>query len=256
MARVEGKVAIVTGGAQGLGEAAVKGLTREGALVLLCDTNAARGAETATKYGAKFYQHDVGEEDQWRALMDNVVAQYGRLDILVNNAGIFHSSRVDETSLEDFRRVIDINLTGCFLGCKHGVQAMRANPDSGGGSIINLSSVSGQRGQAGNGAYGSSKAAVALLTKTVAVENGEFKIRCNSIHPGIIQTPMLDALFEAAGDQAAAITNQIEQKTPLGIIGNPDDIGDMVVFLASTDSQFITGAEMVVDGGAIASLPY
>tara|TARA_R110002072_G_scaffold85706_1_gene193920 strand:+ start:36 stop:437 length:402 start_codon:yes stop_codon:yes gene_type:complete len=133
---------------------------------------------------------------------------------------------------------------------------MKTNADSCGGSIVNLSSVSGQRGQAGNGAYGSSKAAVALLTKTVAVENAEFQIRCNSIHPGIIQTPMLAALFESAGEQAAAIVSQIKTRTPLGSIGSADDIADMVVFLASAESGFVTGAEMVVDGGAIASLPF
>jgi NAD(P)-dependent dehydrogenase (short-subunit alcohol dehydrogenase family) len=256
MARVEGKIAIVTGGAQGLGEAAVKRLSEEGAQVILSDLNPATGAETAAKYGATFYQHDVREEEQWEALTADVLAKYGRLDILVNNAGIFHSSPVDDTNLEDFRRVIDINVLGCFLGCKHGVRAMKRNSDPAGGSIINLSSVSGQLGQVGNGAYGSSKAAVALLTKTVAIENGASQIRCNSIHPGIMHTPMLQAIFDGAGDQAVVIENQIEQRTPLETIGAADDIGDMVLFLASSDSQFVTGAEMVVDGGATAALPF
>ena len=196
------------------------------------------------------------EEDHWKALTADVLTHYGRLDVLVNNAGIFNSSKVDETSLEDFRRVIDINLIGCFLGCKHGVRAMKLNPDGSGGSIINLSSVSGLRGQLGNGAYGSSKAAVALLTKTVAVENAALQIRCNSIHPGIMHTPMLEALFDAAGDTANAIEAEIKRQTPMGSIGGADDIGDMVLFLASTDSQYITGTEMVVDGGATAGLPY
>jgi NAD(P)-dependent dehydrogenase (short-subunit alcohol dehydrogenase family) len=258
MERVAGKIAIVTGGAQGLGEAAVQKLIQEGALVVLSDTNAVAGTDTAAKYGAEFFHHDVREEEQWKALTADVLAKHGRLDILVNNAGVFSSDKVDETSLEDFRRVIDINLIGCFLGCKHGVRAMKRNADGIGGSIINLSSISGLRGQIGNAAYGSSKAAVALLTKTVAVENAANQIRCNSIHPGIMYTPMFEALLDATGDKAAAdaIEIQIKRQTPMGNIGGADDIGDMVLFLASSESKYITGTEMVVDGGATSGLPF
>lgn len=256
MRRVEGKIAIVTGGAQGLGKAAVKRLSDEGAIVVLTDANVAAGADTASKYGAKFFHHDVREEDQWKTLVADVLTNYGQLDVLVNNAGIFYSRNVDETSFEDFRRVIDVNLSGCFLGCKHGVRAMKRKSDGSGGSIINLSSVSGLRGQIGNAAYGSSKAAVGLLTKTVAVENAAFQIRCNSIHPGIINTPMFDAILDTSGDKATAIEAQIRRQTPMGNIGGAGDIGDMVLFLASAESQYITGAEMIVDGGTIAGLPF
>lgn len=223
---------------------------------MLSDMNLEAGAETAAKHGASFFHHDVREEDQWAALTAHVLATHGRLDILVNNAGIFSSCKVDETSLEDFRRVVDINLTGCFLGCKHGVRAMKQNPKPSGGSIINVSSVSGLRGQLGNGAYGASKAGVGLLTKTVAVENAALQIRCNSIHPGIMHTPMFEALLETIGDKAAAVEAQLKRQTPLGNIGGADDISDMVMFLASSESQYITGAEMVVDGGASIGLPY
>lgn len=257
MGRIEGKIAIVTGGAQGLGEAAVKRLTEEGAQVVLSDLDVTVGAATAAKYGAMFVAHDVREEGHWEKLMADALAKYGKLDILVNNAGIFTNCPVDETPLEDFRRVIDINLTGCFLGCKHGVRAMKQNHDgAGGGSIINLSSVTGLRGQMGGAAYTSSKGGVRLLTKTVAVENAARQIRCNSIHPGTMYTPMVEALFEAAGEAAPAVREQIQNQTPMGRMGEANDIADMVLFLASDDSKYITGAEMVVDGGMTVGLPY
>ena len=257
MGKIAGKIAIVTGGAQGLGEAAVKRLAEEGARVVVADLDAVVGSATAARYDATFTGHDVRDEEQWEKLIGDVIAKYGKLDILVNNAGIFTNCPVDETPLEDFRRVIDINLTGCFLGCKHGVRAMKQNHDgAGGGSIINLSSVTGLRGQLGGAAYTSSKGGVRLLTKTVAVENAARQIRCNSIHPGTMYTPMVEALFEAAGDAAPAVKEQIENQTPMGRMGEASDIADMVLFLASDDSKYITGAEMVVDGGMTVGLPY
>lgn len=256
MERVKGKVAIVTGGAQGLGKAAVQVLAGEGAEVILTDMNVVTGNATAAEYGATFMPHDVREEGQWEELMADVLASYGRLDILVNNAGVFNNCPVDEMCVEDFRRVVDINLTGCFLGCKHGVRAMKKNTAGVGGSIINLSSVTGLRGQIGGAAYTASKGGVRLLTKTVAVENAGIQIRCNSIHPGTMYTPMVEALFDAAGDAAEAIKAQIEGQTPMGRMGEARDIADMVLFLASDDSKYVTGAEMVVDGGMTAGLPY
>lgn len=256
MGRVENKVAIVTGGAQGLGEAAVKLLAKEGARVILADTNPETGSETAARHGAAFMRLDVREESQWESLMTTILDEYGQLDILVNNAGIFTNCPIDETPLEDFRRVIDVNLIGCFLGCKHGVRAMKKNPDGIGGSIINLSSVTGLRGQLGGAAYTSSKGGVKLLTKTVAVENAGNQIRCNSIHPGTMFTPMVENLFAGAGEHAAELQAQIEIKTPLGRMGEAADIGAMVLFLASEESKYITGAEMVVDGGMTVGLPY
>jgi 3(or 17)beta-hydroxysteroid dehydrogenase len=255
MKRLEGKTAIVTGGAQGLGEAAVKRLVEEGAQVVLSDASSATGEATAARYGATFFSHDVRDEHNWEALMADTLGRFGALDILVNNAGIFTSCPVDETSLEDFQRVIDVNLIGCFLGCKHGVRAMKQNPEKTGGSIINLSSVTGLRGQIGGAAYTASKGGVRLLSKTVAVENAGHQIRCNSIHPGVMETPMLQGLFAAAGNEAPAMRAHIEANLPLGHTGTAGDVADMVVFLASVESRYITGAEMVVDGGMTAGLP-
>ncbi|MFT4520534.1 MAG: 3(or 17)beta-hydroxysteroid dehydrogenase [Halioglobus sp.] len=255
MAQRKGKIAIVTGGAQGLGEAAVERLTKDGAQVVLTDSNENLGGATAEKYGATFFAHDVREEDQWESLMATTVSNFGRLDILVNNAGIFLSAPVDEALLEDFKRLIDINVIGTFLGCKHGVRAMKQNEDVVGGSIINLSSITGLRGQIGGAAYSSSKGAVRLLTKTVAVENAAHQIRCNSIHPGVMRTPMLEALFSAAGDQGPAMEAHLESQMPMGRYGTAEDVADMVAFLAGDDSRYITGAEMVVDGGVTAGLP-
>ena len=255
MQRLEGKIAIVTGGAQGLGEAAVSCLSEAGATVVLTDMNSQIGAATAAKYGATFFSHDVRDEDQWAALMADTLATHGQLDILVNNAGIFTNSPVDETPLEDFQRVIDINLTGTFLGCKHGVRAIKQNAAEAGGSIINISSITGLQGQIGGAAYCSSKGGVRLLTKTVAVENAAGHIRCNSIHPGVMRTPMMEGLFLTAGDQGAAMEAQLESQMPMGCFGTANDVGSMVVFLASADSRYITGAEMVVDGGLTAGLP-
>lgn len=254
MGRLENRVAIVTGGAQGLGASSVESLASEGATVILCDTNVQGGKATAAQHGAQFYELDVREERHWEALMAETTANHGRLDILVNNAGIFISSPVDETSLDDFRRVLDINVIGCFLGCKHGIRAMKKNAADITGSIINISSVTGLRGQIGGGAYTTSKGGVRLLTKTVAVENAGNNIRCNSIHPGVMRTPMLDALYASAGDEAQAMQQHLESTLPMGT-GSADDIGDMVVFLASDESRYITGTEMVVDGGMTAGLP-
>lgn len=254
MGRIQNNIAIVTGGAQGLGASAVQRLRSEGATVILCDTNIDGGKKAAAEFGATFFELDVREEAQWEALMASTLASHGRLDTLVNNAGIFISSPVDETSLEDFRRVLDINVVGCFLGCKHGIRAMKKNPDGASGSIINISSVTGLRGQIGGGAYTTSKGGVRLLTKTVAVENAGNNIRCNSIHPGVMRTPMLDALYASAGDAAPAMQQHLESSLPMGT-GAASDIGDMVLFLASEESRYVTGAEMVVDGGMTAGLP-
>lgn len=256
MTPLNNKIAIVTGGAQGLGEGAVQSLATAGAKVILTDLNTDVGAATAEKYNADFVAHDVREESQWEDLMSDVLGRYNQLDILVNNAGIFFSCPMDETPVEDFRNLIDINVTGVFLGCKHAVKAMRKHPEGSGGSIINLSSVTGLRGQIGGAAYTASKGAVRLLTKSVAVENAPHNIRCNSIHPGVMQTPMLDALLDSAGaDARPALEAHLKSNLPIGEFGTAQDIGEMVAFLASDNSRYITGAEMVVDGGMTTGLP-
>ena len=254
MGRLNDKIALVTGGASGLGAGIAQRFVEEGAQTIITDINP-RGQAVAKSLGAEFLTQDVSAEQSWIDTIEQLVSRFGRIDVLVNNAGIFSSSPVDETLLEDWQRVMDVNLTGVFLGCKHAVRAMKKNTGATRGSIVNLSSVVGLRGQLGGAAYGASKGGVRLLTKTVALENAAISIRCNSIHPGIIDTPILDPVF-AAVDDPAALRSQIEQKLPIGYMGDPArDIGNMAVFLATDESIYITGAEMVVDGGMTIGLP-
>ena len=254
MGRLNNKIALVTGGASGLGAGIAQRFVEEGAQTIITDINP-RGQAVAKSLGAEFLTQDVSAEQSWVDTIEQVVSRFGCIDVLVNNAGIFSSSPVDETLLEDWQRVMDVNLTGVFLGCKHAVRAMKKNTGATRGSIVNLSSVVGLRGQLGGAAYGASKGGVRLLTKTVALENAAISIRCNSIHPGIIDTPILDPVF-AAVDDPAALRSQIEQKLPIGYMGDPArDIGNMAVFLATDESIYITGAEMVVDGGMTIGLP-
>ena len=248
MNRLQNKVALVTGGASGLGRGIAQRFIEEGATTFVSDIS--DELETvATALGAEPIRQDVRLEDAWQQILDSIVSGHGRLDVVVNNAGIFSSCPVDETPLEQWQQVLDVNLTGVFLGCKHAVRQMKLNPEGSGGSIINLSSVVGLRGQLGGAAYGASKGGVRLLTKTVALENARVGIRCNSIHPGIIDTPIMDPLF-AAADDPAAMRAGIEESLPIGYMGDAArDIGNLAVYLASDESVYITGAEMVADGG-------
>lgn len=255
MGRLQDKIALITGGASGLGAGMAQRFAEEGAKVLITDIDEIKGNETAERLGIGFSVQDVVSEAGWRTVLDAVVKEHGRIDTLVNNAGIFSNCPVDETPLEDWQRVMDINLTGVFLGCKHGVATMKANPGGAGGSIINLSSVTGLRGQLGGAAYTASKGGVRLLTKTVGLENAALGIRCNSIHPGIIDTPILDPVFATAEDPEA-VRKAIESRLPIGYMGDAaHDIGNMAVFLASDESTYMTGAEFVVDGGMTMGLP-
>lgn len=254
MSRLAGKVAVVTGGASGLGRGIAQRFVEEGAQTIITDI-ADEGPRVAKEFSAVFIRQNVVGEEGWRALVAEVVERFGRLDILVNNAGIFANAPVDETSLATWQQVIDVNLTGVFLGCKYAVRQMKQNAAPGGGSIINLSSVVGLRGQLGGSAYGASKGGVRLLTKTVALENARLGIRCNSIHPGVIDTPIMDPLFAAAEDPQA-MREGIEKSLPIGYMGDPArDIGNLAVYLASDESVYITGAEMVADGGMTIGLP-
>ncbi|MCC5886914.1 MAG: SDR family oxidoreductase [Gammaproteobacteria bacterium] len=244
--RLAGKVALVTGGSSGLGAGIVQRYLEEGATVWNADLNA------PALPSARYIPLDVCDEAQWEQVLAAIVAESGGLHVLVNNAGIFTSSPVDETPVADFRRVLDVNVIGVFLGCKHAVRIMKTG---GGGAIINLSSVTGLRGQVGGAAYGASKAAVKMLSKTVALEGAAHAIRCNSIHPGIIESPMLRAAMAASGNPEA-VERHINGYLPMGYIGDPvQDIGNMALYLASDESRYITGTEMVVDGGMITGLP-
>ncbi len=250
MNRVKGKIALVTGAGLGLGRAAALMLAREGARVVVTDVKEAEGAGVADEIvaaggEAMFMPHDVADCDAWRRVIAATVGRFGGLDILVNNAGVLLSSKIEETPLEKWRWLMSINLDGVFLGTKHAIVAMKDH----GGSIINLSSVAGLVGLPEISAYCASKGGVALFTKAAALECAKagYKIRVNSIHPGGIWTPMLEVFVGkrggAAADAAAAGMH------PVGHAGEPDDIAYGVVYLASDESKFVTGAELVIDGG-------
>jgi NAD(P)-dependent dehydrogenase (short-subunit alcohol dehydrogenase family) len=260
MGSLDGRIALVTGGARGLGAEIAKAFVAEGASVLITDILEDEGAETARALGnkASFFKHDVTNEEDWVAAIKTVKDQFGGLDILVNNAGIAMGGRMEETSLEDFRRVTSINLDGVFLGMKHAGPLIRErmNKWEGGGSIINISSVAGLVGLPGAPAYTASKGAVRLMTKSAALEyagNGE-RIRVNSIHPGFTETAMVDFTLDKMVESEAA-QNLDEAKAlltlahPMGRLGQPTDIANAAVFLASDESAFMTGSEVVVDGG-------
>ncbi len=252
MSRVAGKVALVTGGASGLGLAVARRLAAEGARVMITDLDEAAGGAVARDIGGDthFLGHDVRSEDDWIAVMAAAVRRMGRLDVLVNCAGIAILKDVEETTFEEWRDVMTVNLDGVFLGCKHGVMAMK---ESGGGSIINMSSVSGLIGGYNLAAYNASKGGVRLLTKSVALHcaRQKYAIRCNSVHPSFVDTPMVRAFIDASRDPERT-EETLKRQIPLGRLGHVDDVAAMVLYLASDESAFITGAEMVVDGGLTA----
>lgn len=259
---LDGKVALVSGGARGIGAEAARALALAGAQVLVTDVLEAQGRHTVAGIesaggSALFLKLDVTDEAQWQAAVETAVARFGGLDILLNNAGIERMHFIADCDVQEFRTVLEVNVTGVFLGCKHAIRAMRPGGASGrGGSIINLSSIAGLAGFTGLGAYSASKGAVRLLTKSVAVECGQLKtgIRCNSIHPGLIRTDMAGDLmrhyveFGLAADVAAAEAAFVAAH-PIGHMGEPRDIANAVVYLASDASKFVTGAELAVDGG-------
>jgi 3(or 17)beta-hydroxysteroid dehydrogenase len=252
MQRLEGKIALITGAAMGLGAATARRLHREGAFVVLTDRNVDEGEKVARELGerAEFRALDVTQEEAWIAVLDAVVAAHGKLDVLVNNAGVGVAADIENTTIEQWRFVHAVNVEGVFFGCKHGVRVMK---ERGGGSIVNLSSVAGIVGASNLAAYCSSKGAVRTLTKSVAMHCArmEYNIRCNSIHPAFIDTPMVDGLVQASGDPARARVG-LAKNIPLGRIGEPEDVAAAVAYLASDDAKFVTGAELAVDGGLLA----
>ncbi len=253
MGRVEDKVALVTGGASGIGLATAELLAHEGAEVAIGDIDRAAAERAAAKIGrgASFHPLDVTREADWIAATDAVVRERGRLDILVNNAGIALSQDFETTTLDDWRRTMAVNLDGVFLGCKHAVRVMKAR---GSGAIVNLSSVAGLIGDPRLAAYCASKGGVRLLTKSVALHCARrgYNIRCNSVHPSFVATPMLEEMLTRVRDPAKARAGYAAA-APLGRLAQPDDVARMILFLASDESAFTTGAEFVVDGGLTAA---
>ncbi|HZQ83331.1 MAG TPA: glucose 1-dehydrogenase [Acidimicrobiales bacterium] len=243
MGRVDGKVALVSGAARGMGAAHARLLVAEGASVVLGDVLDDEGATTAAGIGdrARYAHLDVRSIEDWRRAVATAVDAFGKLDVLVNNAGIIRVGSIEEQPVEDVTAVWDVNQLGVYLGMKAAIPAMRA---SGGGSIINISSTGGLRGSPFMAAYAASKWAVRGMTKVAALEVGHDGIRVNSVHPGFIDTDLTRAP-EFAGVDKAAFTAAL----PVPRHGVPDDIARMVLFLASDDSAYCTGAEFVVDGG-------
>ena len=251
--RVRGKVAVVTGAAMGIGNACARLLAREGASVALTDVDAADGEAAAQALrdaggNAIFVQHDVASEADWRRVIAASVEAFGKLDVLVNNAGIGTTGNVEETTFEAWRKLMSVNCDGVFLGTKYAFAEMKR---AGGGSIINMSSILGFAGQADAAAYCASKGAIRLLAKSAALYGAPFGIRVNSVHPGYIETPMVQHYVEASADESAA-RKAIADLHPLGRLGEPDDIAYGVLYLASDESKFVTGTELVIDGGYLA----
>ena len=253
MNRVKGKVAIITGGAGGIGRAASLLLAEEGANVVVTDTDEIKGNEVAAKIRgvggeAIFIKHDVTKELDWDEVMKKTLAKFHKLDILVNNAGIFLVKKIEDTSLDEWRRVMNVNSDGVFLGTKRAMQEMKK---TGGGAIINISSINGMVGVLNTSAYSVSKGAVRIFTKAAAFECSkagyDYNIRVNSIHPGIIETPMVADKFK---DET--IKKSREAWHLMGHFGKPEDIANGILYLASDESRFVTGAELVIDGGLTA----
>lgn len=255
--RVEGKVALVTGGASGIGRACAERLAAEGAKVVVTDVQDDKGQAVAEGLADGLYlRHDVTDEDAWIKVVAATAERFGRLDILVNNAGIGLGGSVLDMSLADFRKQMAVNVEGVFLGVKHSLPLMRKSGD--GGSIINMSSVAGLKGAASLAGYCASKGAVRLFTKAVALEcaQAQDKVRVNSVHPGIIETPIWDTIIgtggpgaNAAPERSATLDAMAGMTVPLGMKGLPADIADGVLWLASSESRYVTGAELVIDGG-------
>lgn len=249
MKRLEGRVALVTGGASGIGKATVARLVDEGAAVVLTDVQDEKGqavAETINSKGGKalFLHHDVSKEEDWTKVVAETVKNFGGLDILVNNAGIGETSTIDDTSYADYQRTIRITQDSVFLGMRAASEALKK---CGRGSVINISSIFGASGGFGaSPAYHSAKGAVRILTKSTALAWATQKVRVNSVHPGFIDTPILGDAKETPFGQV------LIDVTPMGRLGQPEEVASVIAFLASDDASFMTGSEVYVDGGFLA----
>jgi len=251
MGRLDGKVALITGGARGMGKSHVRHFVAEGARVVFGDVLDDKGEYVAAGLGeqaCRYIHHDVTSEDDWAAAVGLATEAFGRLDVLVNNAGILTFARIADMPLADFRRVLEVNAVGCWLGMKAVTGPMT---ESGGGSIVNISSIEGFTGADGLSAYSASKFAVRGMTKVAARELARFGIRVNSVHPGGVLTRMIVEVADARTDGEAFI-----KAMPLGRFAEPVEISRLVAYLASDESSYSTGSEFIADGGILAGPGY
>lgn len=254
MGRLENKVAIIAGGAMGIGAADCELFAHEGAKVVIGDVNDKDGQALADRLCAEgldavFIHHDITKEESWKNILDATLAKYGKVNILVNNAGVSLGKDIEATSLEEWNWLMNINATGVFLGCKYGIQYMKDNGEN--NSIINRSSIDGQVAEAGLFAYCASKGAVTLLTKSAALSCGEkgYKIRINSVHPGYVHTALTEKEAADSGMSSEEYFAKVGSQHPIGYIGQPMDIAYADIYLASDESLFVTGSELTIDGG-------
>ncbi len=268
MNRLDEKVVLITGAANGIGASTATYLAKAGARIILTDIDSSEGKAQADKINSNageviFLPHDVSSEEDWKRVINEAIKQFNQLDVLVNNAGILLIKPIQATSLEEWRKLERVNIDGVFLGMKHSLPALieSAKKSTAGASIINMSSVAGIVGVPNALGYTMTKAAVRHMTKSAAMEFAEsaYNIRVNSIHPGVIKTAMADQLYRTWAEAGAFGTHDLEETEqamvnmhPLGRQGQPDDIAKGVVFLASDDSSYMTGTELVIDGGYIA----
>jgi 3(or 17)beta-hydroxysteroid dehydrogenase len=247
--RLAGKTALITGAASGIGRAAAALFHAEGAKLAATDRNEA-GLAVLKGVADLIFAQDVTDETRWREVVDSVVAAFGRLDILVNSAGIALKGNIETATLDDLRRTEAVNVEGTFLGCREAIRVMKG---TGGGSIVNLSSVAGVVGDAQSAAYCASKGAVRLLTKSAALHCGRagYNIRLNSVHPSFANTPMVEALI-AGSKNPERVREGLMRAAPMGRMGRPEEVANAILYLASDESSFTTGVELMVDGGLTA----
>ena len=241
MAKLDGRICLITGGARGLGEAMANLFSEEGATVWICDVLDDEGSSLAKSIGAQYLHLDVRDEAAWTTVVEEIVANDGGLDVLINNAGVFRANRLKRTTLDEFNEVMAINATSVFLGMRATAPAMI---ESGSGSIVNISSTAGLSGAPGAFAYGASKWTVRGMTKSAAVDLASKGVRVNSIHPGLIETPMAELLGPR---------ERITARIPLSRGADPMEVARLALFLASDESSFSTGSEFIVDGGTSAT---